>query len=73
MLRLGLEVRRVLSALIRPVWIPFGTFDLDDVRAEIREHHPGARTGDERALLHDANAGEGRLHGSRAARPRHSA
>ena len=42
---------RVLAALIGAVRIAFRTLDLDDIGSEIREHHPGARPGDEGALL----------------------
>ncbi len=52
----GLEVRRVVAALVGAVRIAIRAFHLDDVGAEIREHHAGAGTGDERALLHDAHA-----------------
>ena len=44
-------MRRVLAALIGAVRIALGTLDLDDIGAEVGEHHPGARTGDEGALL----------------------
>src|SRR5215831_13543229 len=51
----SLEMRRVLSALIRPVGIAFRALDLDHVCAKIGEHHSRTRTGDEGALLDDAN------------------
>ena len=53
---IGLKVRRVLTALVGAVGVALGAFDLDDVGAEVRQHHPGARTGDEGALLDHANA-----------------
>jgi len=59
----GLEVRRILPAQIHAVRITVGALDLDHIGAEIGEHHPGARTGDEGALLNDADALECRLHG----------
>src|SRR6185437_929329 len=52
----GLEVRRVSAALVAAVGIAVRALHLDDVGAEIGEHHSGARPGDERALLDDANA-----------------
>src|SRR6185295_16522094 len=51
-----LEVRRELAALIRAIRIARGTLDFDDVGAQVGEHHPGAGTRDEGALLDDANA-----------------
>ena len=59
----GLKVWRVLAALVGAVRVPLGALDLDDVRAEVRQHHSGAGPGDERALLDDANARQCRFHG----------
>src|SRR6185312_6091915 len=54
----GLEVRRIPAALVAAVGIALGALHLDDVGAEIGEHHSGARAGDERALLDHAYSGE---------------
>ena len=56
----GLEMRRIEAALVGAIRIAAGTFDLDHVGAEIGEHHAGAGTGDERALLDDPHAAQHR-------------
>ncbi len=55
----GLEVRRIIPALVAAVGITVLAFDLYDVRTEIRQHHSSAGTGDERPLLHHPYAAEG--------------
>jgi len=45
-------------ALIIAIGIAVGAFDLDHVRAEVREHHAGTGSGDERALLDDVAYGK---------------
>src|SRR4030095_11286437 len=52
----GLKVWRIEIALVTAIGISLRAFDLDDVGAQIRKHHPGARTGDEGSLLNDADA-----------------
>ena len=42
--------------LVAAVRIALRALDLDDVGAEVREHHSRARARDERALLDDADA-----------------
>ena len=49
-------MRRILAALVGAVRIAFGALDLDDVRAQIGQHHSGAGTGDEGALLDDPDS-----------------
>ena len=57
---------RILSALVGAVRIALRALDLDDIRPEIREHHSGTGSGDERSLLDDPDA---RQCGTRAHQP----
>ena len=47
--------------LVGAVRVAFRALHLDHVGAEVGEHHPGARAGDERALFDDPDSAEWRV------------
>ena len=54
-------MRRIVAVLVASIRIAFRAFDLDDVGAEVGQHHAGAGTRDERALFDDADAAKHRV------------
>src|SRR5450631_15732 len=56
----------IVIALIAAIRVAVGAFDLDDVGPQVGEHHAGAGSRDERALLHDSNSVQYSTHLKRA-------
>lgn len=54
-----LKVRAIETAIKAAEWVSgTGDLDLDDIRADIRQHHAAGGTGDVRSVFKNANAAE---------------